>query len=174
MGPLHSAHPFALAQDVKPTIVFVSDAFFSHTAYRNFVAHLEQREYPIETIDPPSLATDSHPRAPAPSASVASDASFLRRNLLSRLVERDGLDVVLVAHGYGCRSALSAARLYHKATRFRHDLPGGILGIIGLSPIILQEGARLELEGQSLPQWALRDTVSFMPHDLTCLLCESS
>ena len=161
MGPLHSAHPFPLTHDPKPTIVLIPEAWFPSAAYAPFLAYLEQRDFAVEIFDHPSLALPpqdaSSTRASNGSLpySVALDAESLRRNLLHRLFEREGKDVVLLAHGYGCRPALTAAKGLHKATRFRQDLAGGVVGVIGVAPVVLQAGAQ-----GMVPEWVARDHVS--------------
>ncbi|KAL9050705.1 MAG: hypothetical protein Q9162_006479 [Coniocarpon cinnabarinum] len=164
MGPLHSAHPFALTHDPKPTIVFVPNAWFPSAAYAPFLAHIQQREYPLQCVDHPSLGPPlqesqfSNQTTNPFNTSAALDADALYRNVLHRLIEREGCDVVLLVHGYGSKPGLSAVYGLHKATRFRQDLPGGVLGIIGISPMVLSENTRLEHEQGPLPSWSVRDT----------------
>ena len=165
MGPLHSAHPFALTHDPKPTIVVVPDAWLPAAAYARCITYLEDREYLVEIINHPSLAVglpslNAAGNATVTTASMGADAASLRRNLLERLIEGDGCDVVLLVHGYGMKPGLSAARSLHKATRFRNDFPGGVLGIIGVASVVSRENLGLEARISVLPSWVRRDTVS--------------
>lgn len=169
MGPLHSAHPFALTSDPKPTIVLVPDAWFPTTAYAHFLSYLREREFPVEAINHPSLAAMLPSQAtaasgsPPNSASSEIDAMSLLQHLLRPLIEREHRDVVLLMHCYGGIPGMGAARGLSKVQRWQQGLAGGIVGMIAVSPLILRTSATLQSAGIPLMQWAQRDVVSSDP-----------
>ena len=167
MGPLHSSHPFALTSDPKPTVVLVPDAWFPVTAYANFLAYLKERGFPVEAINHPSVAASlptvgiAQTGSPPNRASSEVDALSLRQHLLQPLIEREGRDIVLLMHCYGGKPGMSAARGLSKVKRFQENLPGGIIGMIAISPLILSAGTTLHNGENPLLQWAQKDVVSY-------------
>ena len=171
MGPMHSAHPFALSDYPKPTIVFVPNAWFPTTAYAYFLSVLRERGYTVETINHTSLAPlQTGPSATAlgtpPTASTETDAFSLRQQLLQPLVEQQYRDVILLMHGYGTKVGMSAVRGLSKVQRLRENLPGGICGMIAVSPVVCQANTILYERKNPLLRCAQRDVVSFdfRPH----------
>ena len=166
MGPLHSAHPFALTSDPKPTIILVPNAWFPITAYAHFLSYLKERGFPVEAVNHPSLAATLPSQAtagtgsPPNNASSEIDALSLRQHLLQPLIEREGRDVILLMHCYGSKPGMSAARGFSKVSRWQQDLAGGIIGIIAVSPLILQANTTLANTQISLMNWAKKDLVS--------------
>lgn len=177
MGPLHSAHPFALTSDPKPTIVLVTDAWFPTTAYADFLSYLRERGFPVEAVNHPSLAASLPSQAnegtgsPPNDASTEIDALSLRQHLIQPLIEREGRDIVLLMHGYGTKPGLSAACGLSKVQRWQQDLAGGVIGMIAISPLVLQANTTLSANQIPLLRWARRDVVSYTSHlcHCTCL-----
>lgn len=121
-----------------PTILLVQGSFQIPQVYEKLVKGLEDRGYP--TIHPqlPSCSNVDSPNFPQ--LSLVDDASAIHKEL-SRLIESEGRNVVVVMHSYGglVGSEATTEELSY-TNRQARGLPGGVIHLFFYTAFLLQEG----------------------------------
>jgi pimeloyl-ACP methyl ester carboxylesterase len=130
----------------KPTIVFVPGAWHSPEIYDATRA---------------SLTKDGYPTIGCPLASVGADPAHISfdgdvqgiRECLTRLIEDEEKDVILVAHSYGGMPASEAPVGLGKRDREAKGLKGkgGLVRMVYLVAFAVPEGFRIPSEGGQTP-----------------------
>jgi hypothetical protein len=134
----------------KPAVLLAHGSFHKNSLYEAFLETLRTRGFQdaicpqLPTSDPVRLVAD--PNNPSfdqlpPEAGVASQSDDVNvlGSELKRLVEDEGKEVLLIAHSSGSWSATECALpTFHRSTRQRSDLPGGIIGIFYIAAILVQ------------------------------------
>ena len=121
----------------KPTIALAPAAWFSPVHYSEYLHQLHHAGYSTITQQLPSCGS-SNPGA----QSVASDAAFIRENLLMPPINA-GRELVLILHSYRGGPGAVAAKGLSVVERRAAGQPGGILGLIYISAFIAKEGDTL-------------------------------
>lgn len=140
-----------------PTIVFSLGAWTRPSAFSTVTAKLLEKGIPCET--PPHPSVGSEP----PTKTLQDDVSSLR-SVLTRLIETEGKDVIVVAHSYGGVVASCAVEGLSKAERSTAGIckPGGVCRVAYLAAFALDKGMSLVdmLGGEFLP-WMQADVRPF-------------
>ena len=88
----------------KPTIVIVPGSFTAYGAYDSFIALLRAQGFTALAIKLPS----TQKRHPLPPATLQEDAAHARGVVERLITEREGTEVVVMAHSYGGSVATEA------------------------------------------------------------------
>ncbi len=139
----------------KPTIVFSIGAWLMPPAFTTIQNKLAERGIPSEVPAHPSIGAEP------PNKTLSDDvASF--RAVLSKLVEEQRKDVVVVGHSYGGVVASCAVEGLAKDARNAAGKEGGVIRIVYMAAFALDKGTSLldMLGGQPLP-WMEIDVSSF-------------
>ncbi|KAL2860652.1 Alpha/beta hydrolase fold-1 [Aspergillus pseudodeflectus] len=130
----------------KPTVVFSIGAWLKPDTFDVIRAKLTERGIPSEAPAHPSIGAEP------PNKTLADDVASLR-SVLTRLIEKEGKDIVLVGHSYGGVVASSAAEGFAKADRKAAGQEGGVALVVYMAAFALDKGQSLldMLGGQYLP-----------------------
>ncbi|KAL2829748.1 Alpha/beta hydrolase fold-1 [Aspergillus cavernicola] len=130
----------------NPSILFSIGAWITPPTFDALRAKLTERGIPSEAPAHPSIGAEP------PNKTLTDDIASLRA-VLSRLVEVEGKDVVVVGHSYGGVVASGAVEGLAKADRKAAGQEGGIVRIAYLAAFALDKGQSLlgMLGGQYLP-----------------------
>ena len=139
MTTLASNKPITSLQSQElPTILLVQGSFQIPQVYSKLVQGLEAQGYP--TIHPqlPSCSNTDSPNFPQ--VSLVDDALAIRTEL-TRQVEYEGKNVVVVMHSYGGLVGSEAiTEDLTWAKRRAQGLPGGVIHIFFYAAFLLNEG----------------------------------
>ncbi|KAK7728478.1 hypothetical protein SLS57_002366 [Botryosphaeria dothidea] len=135
-----------MATDSKPTILLVPGAWQPSDAFDPLRQLLTRKGYESVAVDHPSVGGE-----PA-DQTLDTDVSSLR-NTLSRLIDDQSKEVVVLLHSYGGVVGSCASQGFGFKQRASERKKGGILEIIYLSAFALPKGKSLldMLGGQPLP-----------------------
>ncbi|KAL2814955.1 Alpha/beta hydrolase fold-1 [Aspergillus granulosus] len=130
----------------KPTVVFSIGAWLKPDTFDIIRTKLTERGIPSEAPAHPSIGAEP------PNKTLADDVASLR-SLVTRLIEEEGKDVVLVGHSYGGVVASCAAEGFAKADRKAAGQEGGVTMVAYMAAFALDKGQSLldMLGGQYLP-----------------------
>ncbi|KAL4897645.1 Alpha/beta hydrolase fold-1 [Aspergillus ambiguus] len=130
----------------EPTFVLVLGAWMLPPAFDLLRAELAARGFPTEAPAHPSIGAEP------PNKTLDDDVASLRA-LLTRLIEDEGKEVVVVAHSYGGVVGSSAVKGLAKADREANGQTGGVIEMVYLAAFALEQGKSLldMLGGQYLP-----------------------
>ena len=121
----------------KPTVVIVPRAWYTPASYADLTALLQRADYPVRCKKLPSTDADM------PSTqTVATDAAFLREQLLLPLIQ-DGADILLILHSYGGCPGSAAAKGLSKQECSSSGLHGGIVRLAYIAAFLAKEGVSL-------------------------------
>ncbi|OQV01256.1 hypothetical protein CLAIMM_06644 [Cladophialophora immunda] len=141
----------------KPVILLVPGSFTISAMYYPLQDILVEEGYEVYVNNLPS-ASRNGPEAPA---SLSDDAKFFS-NIIGMVADQ-GKDIVVLGHSYGGLVASESAKGHSKAERYARGLKGGIIRIIFLAAIVLQEGqSLLGHQGQLPPSIIKTDEYGFM------------
>ena len=137
------------ADNQKPTVLFVHGAWHTNEAFAQVQELLSQAGYGIKNLQLPSSAPDG------PWVQGISEDVEVVRSALSDLVET-GADIIVVMHSYGGVIGSSAAEGFGKEQRREKNLKGGIVHLVYISAVVIDEGVSLKdgLGGDVAP-WAI-------------------
>lgn len=119
----------------KPAIVIVPGSFCPASLYYTLVDLIQAAGYEAFVNNLPS-ASRNPPEKPA---TLEDDAVFFR-GIIASLADQ-GKDVVVVAHSYGGIAATEAVKEVGKAERKAKGKQGGVVRIVYLTAIVLDEGS---------------------------------
>ncbi|KAE8375395.1 Alpha/beta hydrolase fold-1 [Aspergillus bertholletiae] len=119
-----------------PTLLLVPGSFHAPTSLIHLQAALESAGYPTQTIAHPTNGAEP------PTKTLTDDTTNLRRTL-SRLIEQEGKDVVLVAHSYGGLVISNAAQGLGRNRRAAQGLSGGIVLMVYMTAFLVPSGKSL-------------------------------
>lgn len=139
-------HSTAVKMASKPTVVFSIGAWLKPDTFDAIRAKLTERRIQSEAPAHPSIGAEP------PNKTLADDVASLR-SVLTRLIEEEGKDVVLVGHSYGGVVASGAAEGFAKADRKAAGQEGGVALVAYMAAFALDKGQSLldMLGGQYLP-----------------------
>jgi pimeloyl-ACP methyl ester carboxylesterase len=125
----------------KPTILFVHGSWH-HPAHFGPIRQLfESAHYPTECPVQPTY--DPEPSPPGPPVSLADDARVIQSQL-TKLVEEEGKDVIVVMHSWGGMVGSEATKKsYSKKDRSEQGKPGGVLKLVYLCALLMPVGKSL-------------------------------
>ena len=120
----------------KPTILWVHGLWHTPNHFKPAVAVFHQAGY--ESVCPrlPSVGN-------LPPVGLKDDAQCIRDEL-TRLIDQEGKDVLVIAHSYGgmvSNEGIDAS--FAKATRAREGKQGGVVRIVFLAAFLVPKGATL-------------------------------
>ncbi|KAI0378152.1 Alpha/Beta hydrolase protein [Hypomontagnella monticulosa] len=142
-----------MPSEFLPTVLIVPGAFLALACYESLISYLREAGFPTRIAPHPS---SNHPDPAA--ATCQEDAASLRDNVLLPLVEKDGKDVVVVAHSYGAIAASGVAKGLDKQTCRARGHADGVVGLISVSGQIPLEGeSALSISNNIFPPWIKRD-----------------
>ncbi|KAI9737421.1 MAG: hypothetical protein M1834_009575 [Cirrosporium novae-zelandiae] len=132
----------------KPTIVCVVGAWFLPASFDPLRAILEEKSYPTVAVGHPSIG------GTPPLTDFSADVSNLR-NTLSKLIEEENKEVVLLLHSYGGIVGSCAAEGFGAVQRAREGKKGGILIVAYMSAFAVPKGTSTldALEGGRSSPW---------------------
>ena len=161
LTPVLLASPQVPVTAAAPTFLIVPGAWHSPSHYNYLISHLKASGYnAVSSRNPSCNSTDPN------AESVTKDADFIRKHVMTLL--NSGQDVVLVMHSYGSIPASTAVKGLSKAERTAAGNLGGILGIICICGLLLQEGQSLKssLPGDKYADWVVEKVCSAIsvPH----------
>jgi len=120
-----------------PTIVVVPGAWHSPVHYTELLALFEAAGYPTSSSVLPSVDP------PNPNITTATtDADFIKDNILAPLLSQ-GKEIVMVMHSYGGSPGGAAANGLSKVERTAAGKTGGIIGLVFIAALLVQEGTSL-------------------------------
>lgn len=120
----------------KPTVLFVHGSWHSPAHFKPIMDLFKASNFPVSC---PALPTNGS----APTVNMYADAECIRSEL-SKLINDEGKDVVLVLHSYGGIVGTQAAHEdFNKAVRKGRGLAGGILRILYMCAFLLPLGNSL-------------------------------
>ncbi|KAF2086006.1 alpha/beta-hydrolase [Saccharata proteae CBS 121410] len=136
----------------KPTILLISGAYHTPTHYAPLLSLLSSHGYPTLC---PSLPTCNN--AIPPTARFSDDVDLIR-SVLTDLVEKEGKDVVVIAHSYGGAVAVEGVGGFGKGVRQRERRGerGGVAGVVFLCAFVPE---KCEIFGE----WARKGDVGAPP-----------
>lgn len=135
-----------------PSILVIPGAWHPSSLYKGLADELEQTGFPTSTANLPSLNS-----AEPENATCVADSDSIRETL-SALIEKEGKDVILLAHSYGGIPGGAAAR---GLSRQESGKISGVVGLIYLVGFVVPEGQSLVeyLGGKNAP-YVVEDNVS--------------
>ncbi|KAL2005055.1 hypothetical protein VTN00DRAFT_2905 [Thermoascus crustaceus] len=120
----------------KPTIFIVPGAWHLPECFDALREVLESHGYPTESIAHPSIGAEP------PTKTLDDDAKNVRKTL-SRLIDKEGKDVILIGHSYGGNVVSNASDGFGRATRAAEGKAGGISLLIYLTGFVVPKGKSL-------------------------------
>ncbi|KAH7034225.1 Alpha/beta hydrolase fold-1 [Macrophomina phaseolina] len=146
-----------MAAESKPTILLVPGAWQPSDAFDPLRQLLAQRGYESVAVDHPSVGGE-----PA-DQTLDTDVASLR-STLTRLIDNEAKEVVVLLHSYGGVVGSCASEGFGAKQRASEGKKGGILEIIYLSAFALPKGKSLldMLGGQPLPWMRLEGSKVFV------------
>ena len=133
--------------DQKPTVLFVHGAWHTNEGFAQVQNYLSDAGYGIKNVQLPS----STPNGPYVQG-IDEDVEVVR-NALNDVVETES-DIILVVHSYGGIVGSSAAKGFWKKQRREKDKDGGIVHMVFISAVALDEGVSVKDGiGGKLPPW---------------------
>lgn len=131
----------------KPTVVFVPGAFHTPAHFEPIVSLLEKHSYSSLAVQLPTRG------ATARSSDLHDDIQAIREQL-TRLIEVEQKEVVLVMHSHGGVSGCQSVQGFEKSGRIAQGKDGGIIRCLFLAAILLLKGETTRsFLGGSLPPW---------------------
>ncbi|KAL4949989.1 Alpha/beta hydrolase family-domain-containing protein [Aspergillus filifer] len=129
-----------------PTIFFSIGSWLTPEPFTPLCNKLLEKNIPSEVPAHPSI--DAEP----PTKGLTDDITSLR-SVLTRLIEDEGKDVVVVGHSSGGISASGAVEGLSKKERVKEGKEGGVLMVVYMAAFVLDKGMSLldMLGGEYLP-----------------------
>ncbi|KAF2651493.1 alpha/beta-hydrolase [Lophiostoma macrostomum CBS 122681] len=142
----------------KPTVLFIHGSWHTPKHFERVISHCENAGYTALCPLQPSVGQ-------IPPIGLLEDAQCIRSEL-SRLIDEDGKEVIVVAHSYGGVVATQALdKNFAIKERQEEGKHGGILNLVYMCAFILPLGLSLEAAlGGSLPP--------FIPEDGLCIMLD--
>ena len=147
-----------------PSILIIPGAWHPSSLYKGLAEELEQTGFPTSTAHLPSL-NSSDPR----NATCRVDSDSIRETI-SSLIDKDGKDVILLAHSYGGIPCGAAAR---GLSNHKDGKLSGVVGLIYLTAFIVPEGQSIieYLKGEN-PPYVVKNNVSSSLNSTNPFRCE--
>jgi pimeloyl-ACP methyl ester carboxylesterase len=127
---------FIIMSKAKPAFVFVPGAWHTPEGYRKVRAILEGKGYTTFAVSLPSVG--GNPVVPNSSQDIAAV-----KTVLADLIEKQGKEVVVVAHSYGGVPGSEAVQGLGRPERAAANADGGVIRIVYIASGIPQAGQSL-------------------------------
>ena len=135
-----------------PSILIIPGAWHPSSLYKGLADKLEQGGFSTTTANLPSL----DPSDPGNATCVA-DADSIR-GTISELIEKEGKDLILLAHSYGGLPCGAAAQ---GLSSFKNGKLSGVVGLFYLVAFVVPEGRSIiEYMGGQPPPYVVENNVS--------------
>ncbi|PQE18183.1 FAD binding domain-containing protein [Rutstroemia sp. NJR-2017a BBW] len=140
----------------KPTILFVHGSWHHPAHFAPVRKLFEAAHYPTECPVQPTY--NPEPSPPGPPVSLSDDARVIQSQL-TKLVEEEGKDVIVVMHSWGGMVGSEATKKsYSKKDRSQQGKPGGVLKLVYLCALIVPLGKSLMMargDNDEIPPWLI-------------------
>ena len=130
----------------KPTFVFVPGAWHKPDIYSAVINSLNDHEYPTVGLPLPSAG------AMPPNMTFDEDVKAIR-DTLTKLVDTEEKDVILVVHSYTGMPGAEAPQGLGKKDRQGKGLKGGVVRLVFIMAFAMSEGFQPTAGGQQMPEW---------------------
>ena len=130
----------------KPTFLFVPGAWHLPNIYSDVIDSLSAHSYPTVGLPLPSAG------AMPPNMSFDEDVDAIRVSL-TKLVETEEKEVILVVHSYTGMPATEAPKGLGKKERQEKGLKGGVVRLVFIMAFAMPEGFQPTAGGAQMPQW---------------------
>ena len=130
----------------KATFVLVPGAWHGPEIYSPVMGKLNEHGYPTIALALPSNGADP------PHQSFDEDVKAIR-NTLTRLVDTENKEVILVLHSYAGVPGAEATKDVGKEERHAKGLEGGVARLVFISAFKMSEGFAPPDEGGTMPEW---------------------
>ena len=130
----------------KPTFVLVPGAWHQPSIYTSVMATLNAHGYPTISLPLPSVGA-------IPSNTTFDEDVNAIRDLLTKLVDVEGKEVVLVVHSYSGIPGPEAPKGLGKRERQDKGLKGGVVRLVFIIAYVISEGFGLTAVTTKMPEW---------------------
>ncbi|KAL4940688.1 hypothetical protein BDV06DRAFT_17205 [Aspergillus oleicola] len=130
----------------NPTIVFSIGSWLTPQPFTTLCSKLNEKGIPTEVPAHPSIGAEP------PTKTLTDDIASLR-SVLTRLIDDEGKDVIVVGHSSGGISASGAVEGLGKNERVAEGKEGGVIMVVYMAAFVLDKGMSLldMLGGEYLP-----------------------
>ena len=134
----------------KPTFVFVPGAWHKPEIYSTVIKSLNEHGYPTVGLPLPSAG------AMPPNMTFDEDVEAIR-DTLTKLVDTEEKEVILVVHSYTGMPGAEAPEGLGKKDRQDKGLKGGVVRLVFIMAFAMPEGFQPTASGQQMPEWMKLD-----------------
>ena len=134
----------------KPTFVFVPGAWHKPEIYSTVIESLNEHGYPTVGLPLPSAG------AMPPNMTFDEDVKAIR-DTLTKLVDTEEKEVILVVHSYTGMPGAEAPEGLGKKDRQDKGLKGGVVRLVFIMAFAMPEGFQPTASGQQMPEWMKLD-----------------
>ena len=130
----------------KATFVLVPGAWHGPDIYLAVMNKLNEHGYPTIALPLPSNGADP------PHQTFDEDVKAIR-DTLTRLVDTEEKEVVLVVHSYAGVPGVEATKDLGKEERHAKDLKGGLVRLVFIAAFAMSDGLNPPDDGGKMPEW---------------------
>ena len=134
----------------KPTFLLVPGAWHLPDIYSDVIDSLSAHKYPTVGLPLPSAG------AMPPNMSFDEDVNAIRASL-TKLVETEEKEVILVVHSYTGMPGTEAPKGLGKKEREEKGLKGGVVRLVFIMAFAMPEGFQPTAGGAQMPEWMKLD-----------------
>lgn len=134
----------------KPTFVLVPGAWHKPVIYSRVMDTLTAHGYP--TVGQPLPSAGAMP----PNTSFDEDVNAIR-GALTKLVDREEKEVILVVHSYSGIPGAEAPKGLGRKERQQKGLKGGVVRLVFIMAYAMAEGFQPTASGAQMPEWMKLD-----------------
>ena len=140
----------------KPTFLLVPGAWLQPSIYSSVIDNLSAHGYPTVGLPLPSAG------AMPPNTSFNEDVSAIRASL-TKLVETEEKEVILVVHSYTGMPGTEAPKGLGRKVRQEKGLKGGVVRLVFIMAFAMPEGFQPTAGGAQMPEWMKVDPDVSLP-----------
>ena len=130
----------------KPTFVLVPGAWHQPSIYSSVMNTLDAHGYPTVGLPLPSAG------AMPPNMTFDEDVNAIR-DLVTKLVDTEGKEVILVVHSYTGMPGAEAPKGLGMKERQDKGLKGGVVRLVFIMAFAMPEGFQPTAGGAKMPEW---------------------
>lgn len=134
----------------KPTFFLVPGAWHLPDIYSSVIDNLSAHGYPTVGLPLPSAG------AMPPNTSFNEDVNAIRASL-TKLVDTDEKEVILVVHSYTGMPGTEAPKGLGRKERQEEGLKGGVVRLVFIMAFAMPEGFQPTAGGAQMPEWMKMD-----------------
>ena len=134
----------------KPTFLLVPGAWHQPDIYSNVIDNLSAHGYPTVSLPLPSAG------AVPPNTSFNEDVNAIRASL-TKLVDTEEKEVILVVHSYTGMPGTEAPKGLGRKERQEKGLKGGVVRLVFIMAFAMPEGFQPTAGGAQMPEWMKLD-----------------